>query len=235
VKLAAADAKRQLLEIASHVMEADPEDLICKDGKISVKGSPEKFITVAEAVQAGMSKLGNTTVLGKGSFNPDSEIPDPQTKYGSPSCTYQFGAHVAVVKVSEETGKVEILDYFAAHDAGRVLNPLTSEGQIEGGVVQGIGYALLEDMQLKEGKILNPNFTDFKVPLAPDLPPMKCLFVETEDPHGPFGGKGLGEATIVPTAPAIANAIFDAIGVRMKDLPMTPERIRKALKEKKRA
>jgi CO/xanthine dehydrogenase Mo-binding subunit len=232
VKLAAADAKRQLLEIASTLMEADVKDLICKDGKISMKRNPEKFVTVAEAVQAALFRLGKGEILGKGFFDPDSEVPDPKTKLGNTSCTYQFGAHVAVVKVHEDTGKVEILHYVAAHDAGRVLNPMTAEGQIEGGVAQGIGYALLEDMQLRNGKVLNPNFTDFKVPLAPDLPPVKCIFVETEDPKGPFGGKGLGEATIVSTAPAIANAIYDAIGVRFKDLPITPERIRKALRER---
>ena len=234
VRLAAADAKRQLIEIASQVLEESPTDLICEGGRIFVRGAPERYLTIAEVIQAGLFKLGNINVLGQGSFDPDSEVPDPKTKYGNISSAYEFGAHVAVVRVCEETGNVEILDFVAAHDVGRAINPMLVEGQIEGGVAQGIGYALLEDMQLKNGKVLNPNFTDFKVPLAPDLPPIRTIMVETYDPQGPLGGKGLGEATIVPTAPAIANAIFDATGVRIKDLPITSEKILKALKERLR-
>ena len=234
VRLAAADAKRQLIEIASQVLEESPTDLICEGGRIFVRGAPERYLTIAEVIQAGLFKLGNINVLGQGSFDPDSEVPDPKTKYGNISSAYEFGAHVAVVRVCEETGNVEILDFVAAHDVGRAINPMLVEGQIEGGVAQGIGYALLEDMQLKNGKVLNPNFTDFKVPLAPDLPPIRTIMVETHDPQGPFGGKGLGEATIVPTAPAIANAIFDAVGVRIRDLPITSEKILKALKERSR-
>lgn len=234
VRLAAADAKRQLIEIASQVLEESPTDLICEGGRIFVRGAPERYLTIAEVIQAGLFKLGNINVLGQGSFDPDSEVPDPKTKYGNISSAYEFGAHVAVVRVCEETGNVEILDFVAAHDVGRAINPMLVEGQIEGGVAQGIGYALLEDMQLKNGKVLNPNFTDFKVPLAPDLPPIRTIMVETRDPQGPFGGKGLGEATIVPTAPAIANAIFDAVGVRIRDLPITSEKILKALKERSR-
>ncbi len=231
VKLAAADAKRQLLEIASTVLEEDTRDLICRDGKIFVKGDPDRFLTVSETVQAGLFKYAKGDILGKGFFDPDSEVPDPETKYGNISPTYQFAAHAVVVRVSEETGNVEILDYVAAHDAGRIINPTIVEGQIEGGVAQGIGYALLEDMQTKTGKVLNPNFTDFKVPLAQDLPPIRVITMESEDPQGPFGAKGVGESTIVPAAPAIANAIFDAIGVRMRDLPFTSERVLQAIKE----
>ena len=232
VKLAAADAKRQLFDIASRLLEADPEDLLCKEGIIFVKGSPTKSLTVGEVVQASLFKLAKGDILGKGFFNPDSEVADPKSHYGNISPTYQFSAHAVVVRVYEETGKVEILDYVAAHDSGRIINPTIAEGQIEGGVAQGIGYALLEDMQIKMGKVLNPNFTDFKVPLAPDLPPIRTIMIETEDPQGPFGAKGLGESTIVPAAPAIANAIFDAIGVRMKNLPFTAEKILQALKSK---
>jgi len=230
VKLAAADAKQQLFDIASRLLEVHPEDLLCKEGIISVKGSPTRSLTVGAVVQAGLFKLAKGDILGKGFFNPDSEVADPESHYGNISPTYQFSAHAVVVRVHEETGKVEILDYVAAHDSGRIMNPTIAEGQIQGGVAQGIGYALLEDMQIRMGKVLNPNFTDFKVPLAPDLPPIRTIMIEAEDPQGPFGAKGLGESTIVPAAPAIANAIFDAIGVRMKNLPFTAEKILQAIK-----
>lgn len=232
VKLAAADAKRQLLDIAAQVLEANIEDLECREGKVSVKGTPEKRATIAEVMQAGLIKLGkigNINILGRGSFDPYSEVGDPKTKYGNFACTYQFGAHVAVVKVCEETGHVQILDYVAAHDVGRAINRLTLEGQIEGGVTQGLGFSLWEEMLFQDGKVVNPNFADFKIPLAVDVPPIKVIIVEPGDPMGPFGAKGIGQTCAVPVAPAIANAIFDAVGVRIRDLPITAEKILKAL------
>ncbi len=236
VKLAAADAKRQLFDIAAKVLEANQEDLLCKNGKVFVQGSLEKKLTIAEVMQAGLLKLGkfgNINILGRGSFDPDSEVWDPKSKYGNIASTYQFAAHVAVVKVCEETGHIQILDYAAAHDVGRAINMLTLEGQIEGGVTQGIGYALWENYLFKDGKLLNPNFTDFKIPLAPDLPPIKNIIVEPGDPVGPFGAKGVGQTPLVPAAPAIANAIFDAVGVRITDLPITSGKILQALRERK--
>jgi len=235
-KLAAADVKRQLFDIASQLLEANPIDLLCQDGKVSVRGTPEKSLTIAEVVQGGLLKLGkigNINILGRGSFDPYSEVGDPKTKYGNLACTYQFGAHVAVVKVCEETGHVQILNYVAAHDVGRAINMLTLEGQIEGGVTQAIGFTLWEEMLFQDGRVLNPNFTDFKLPLALDLPPIKVIVVEPGDPMGPFGAKGVGQTCSVPVAPAIANAIFDAVGIRITDLPITPERILKALREKR--
>ncbi len=236
-KLAAADAKRQLLDIASQVMNANPKDMICRDGRIYVKGSPEKPLTIGEVMQAGLMKLGkigNINILGRGSFDPYSEVGDPKTKYGNFACTYQFGAHAAVVRVCEETGHVEILDYVAAHDVGRAINGLTLEGQIQGGVAQGLGFTLWEELLFQNGKVLNPNFTDFKIPLALDLPPVKVIFVEPGDPMGPYGAKGVGQTCMVPVAPAIANAIFDAVGVRITDLPITQEKILNALREKQK-
>jgi CO/xanthine dehydrogenase Mo-binding subunit len=106
------------------------------------------------------------------------------------------------------------------------------EGQIEGGVAQGIGYALLEDMKLDQGRVVNPDFLDYRIPTSMDVPPIECVLVEPIDPYGPYGAKSIGETALVPTVPAIANAICDAIGVRMTDLPMTPDRIVKAYQRK---
>ena len=238
VKMAAMDAKRQLFDIASKVLEANPEDLLCKDGKVFLRGHSEKSLTIPEIIRAGytkLNKIGDFNILGKGSFDPPAEVGNWDTYLANISGTYQFGAHAAIVKVCENTGHVEILDYVAAHDVGRAINMLTLEGQIEGGVAQGIGFALWEDILFQDGKVLNPNFTDFKVPLALDLPHIKTIIVEPYDPIGPFGAKGVGQSCLVPAAPAIANAIFNAVGVRITDLPITSEKILKALSEKQTA
>jgi CO/xanthine dehydrogenase Mo-binding subunit len=136
------------------------------------------------------------------------------------------------VEVDPATGKVEVLKVAAAHDLGRVLNPLNCEQQIEGAVVTGVGTALMEELTLKDGRVLNPNFRDYRIPTAMDSPPVTSLFVEAPHQDGPFGAKGVGEPALAPTAPAIGNAVYDAIGVRIKDLPLTPEKILKALREK---
>jgi CO/xanthine dehydrogenase Mo-binding subunit len=137
------------------------------------------------------------------------------------------------VEVDPETGKVKILNYVAAHDVGRAINPLLLEGQVYGGITMGVGYALSEQLILHKGEVMNPNFRDYKMLTAKDRIPIKALVVETDDPAGPFGAKGIGEPGCVPTAPAIANAIYDAIGVRINDLPITPEKIVAALKQKR--
>lgn len=122
----------------------------------------------------------------------------------------------------------------AAHDCGRAINPLSLEGQIEGSVVQGMGYALTESLHLKEGRIENSSFSSYRIPTTLDIPAIKTILVETIDPEGPFGAKGVSEGTILPAAPAVANAIYDAVGVRIKDLPITPEKILAALSEKEK-
>jgi xanthine dehydrogenase molybdenum-binding subunit len=129
---------------------------------------------------------------------------------------------------------VKILDYIAAHDVGKAINPLLLEGQIYGGGLQGIGYALGEKMIYEKGELKNGNFLDYKMPTAKDIPPVQAVIIETDEKDGPFGAKGIGEPGLVPTAPAIANAIYDAVGVRIKDLPITPEKVLKALKEKEK-
>jgi CO/xanthine dehydrogenase Mo-binding subunit len=146
---------------------------------------------------------------------------------------YSFGVQVAEVKVDRETGKVDILKVLSVHDSGTIINPMLAEGQVEGGVGQGVGYALFEEITRKNGKVMNDNFANYRMPTIGDVPPISTTFIEVPDPYGPFGAKGLGEITQVPTAPAIANAIYDAVGVRVKELPITPEKVLQALKEKR--
>jgi xanthine dehydrogenase molybdenum-binding subunit len=170
-------------------------------------------------------------VIGEAFYDPPTEMQDKEFM-GNVSAAYAFGAHAVEVEVDQQTGRVKILDYVAAHDLGRAINPLAVEGQIDGGVTMGLGYALSEEMLVREGKILNPTFLDYRVPTACDSIRIKKILVETNDPAGPYGAKGIGEPCLIPVAAAVANAISNAIGVRIRSLPITPEKILSALKEK---
>lgn len=139
------------------------------------------------------------------------------------------------MEVDTETGEVRILRMAAAHDVGKVLNPQGLKGQICGALAQGIGYALYEELQSQEGRIKNPDFRDYKIARAQEMAfRIDLEFIETHDRFGPFGAKGVAEPGLVPTAPAIANAVYDAVGVRIRDLPITPEKILEALKSRKK-
>ncbi|MDO8671414.1 MAG: molybdopterin-dependent oxidoreductase, partial [Dehalococcoidia bacterium] len=233
VKLAAADVKKHLFEVAAEKLEANVDDLMARDRKIYVKGSPERFISVADVASAAVLRLGGGPVIGKATWDSDCVIPDPVTRYGNSSSAYPFAAHVAEVEVDPRTGKVKILNYIAAQDLGRAINPMSAEGQVEGAVSQGIGYALTEQLTIRDGRVTNANLEKYKVLAALDMPPIETILIETNDPKGPFGAKGLGEPSLIPVVPAIANAIYDAVGVRITDLPITPMKIRKALAEKR--
>jgi CO/xanthine dehydrogenase Mo-binding subunit len=143
----------------------------------------------------------------------------------TPSCA----AQVAEVEVDPETGQVTLLRYCAAQDVGRAINPLTVHGQVQGAVAQGIGMALSEGLIFRDGRVANAGFLDYKIPSALDLPPIETVLVEAPAQDGPFGAKGVGEPPIVPVPAAIANAIFNAIGVRVTSLPITPEKLRRAI------
>ena len=231
---AADGLKQQLLENAADMLEANPNDLEMKDKKIFVKGSPDKAVAYAEIGAASFYKK-KKPLVAHGYYNgPEDVSPefDPATYRGYPAPTMVFGTHLAEVEVDPATGKVEVLNFTAAHDLGRAINPLLVEGQIEGGAVQGIGWSLMEDLQFENGEIVNPNFHDYKMLTIKDIPKFSPLLIETIDPNGPFGAKGIGECAMVATAPAIINAIYDAVGVRIKELPATSEKIFKGLKDK---
>jgi xanthine dehydrogenase molybdenum-binding subunit len=147
------------------------------------------------------------------------------------SANYTFGTQGVEVEVDRETGEVRILGLVFLIDVGRVINPQTLRGQMYGGIAQGLGYALYEQVHTEQGRITNPGFTDYKLPTAVEMGfPIELEFIETDDPSGPFGAKGVGEPALVPTAPAIANAIQDAVGVRIRSLPITPEKVLAALR-----
>jgi len=220
VLAAARDARSQVFTIAAEMLEASPQDMELRNGKVMVKGVPEKYVTFQQ-IAANSMRFGAPyePVYGRGRS---------ANRVSSP----MFAAHLAKVAVDPETGEVRILDYVAAQDVGRAINPAEVAGQIHGGVVQGIGWALFEGMTYDEqGQLLTSTLMDYALPHSLDVPTITPLLVEVPSELGPFGAKGVGEPPVVPVAAAIANAIRDAVGVQMTQLPMTPERVFASLTE----
>lgn len=229
---AARDAKRQILDHAANQLECSADDLDLTSGEIYVRAHPDRKIALSEVTRAAFFSAAGNPILGVGSFTPPNVVVPAPNKYGNVSTGYSFAAHVAEVEVDTETGFVKILRFIAGHDVGKVINELAVEGQVEGGVTQGIGYALMEDIMMGDGSVVNPNFYDYRIPTMQDVPDIESFFVESTEPTGPYGAKGVGEPAIVPTAAAVANAIYNAIGVRISSLPITPEKVMIGLSEK---
>jgi 4-hydroxybenzoyl-CoA reductase alpha subunit len=221
---AANTVKAELFKIVSAELEANPDDLTARDGKIYVKGSPQRFLSFKNALNLYQKRNNGAPLVAQGSYN----SPDPL------SPTYSFGAYICEVEVSLKTGEVRIKKFTVAHDCGQPLNPLSVEGQIEGCIGMGIGYAISEQLIFEGGQTLNPSFLDYGIPTADQMPEIKISHVITDDPHGPFGAKETGEGSLDPAAPAIVNAVYHATGVRIKDLPITAEKILKGLKGRSR-
>jgi len=233
VKTAAAQARKEIIEVAAGMLEANAADLVLRDDTVYVRGARNTGIAFSEAAAHAVYTRGGSPIMAKGTFIPDSEGADA-TFFGNISGTYAFGAQSCRVRVDRRTGEVEVLEFYAAHDVGRALNPMACHGQVEGSIAQGIGYGLMEQAVYKDGVMLNPGFLNYGVPTALDVPPVRSTLIETIDPAGPFGAKGVAEPAMTPTAACIANAIFDAVGVRIKDLPITPEKVWKGLKAQER-
>jgi CO/xanthine dehydrogenase Mo-binding subunit len=229
VRAAAKKAKDEILKLAAARLEVSLEDLRIGNGRISVVGSEEKGISVHELIRGSVCTPGWEPIVSRATYDPPSVMAD-ETRYGNVAGAYTFTAQVAEVEVDPETGRIEVLQLVAADDIGRALNPLTAEGQVEGAVIQGMGLALFERMIYDGGEVVNGNFADYPLPKAEGSPRVETVLVETDDPYGPFGGKGGSETPIDPTAASIANAVYDATGVRMTSLPITAEKLQKALK-----
>jgi len=229
VALACRDARAKLdKELADH-WDVDVDSIEAFDGEIWSKGSNLKM-SMEEAVD--ICKKRGVVPVGSGSFTAHGTGLDPVDGSGSPWQAYVFGTQVAEVEVDTVTGEVQVLGIWASHDVGCAINPRGVEGQIEGGVVQGLGQALMEDYQLENGHTKTHGFAKYILPTSLDIPQINTVIVEDPDPKSPLGAKGIGEPALVPTAPAIMNAIYDAIGVRMTSLPATPEKILAALAAK---
>ena len=232
VRLAARDAKRQLFTLAAEMLRVSSEKLEMKDQKLLVSRAPEKVVSIAEAASYGRYSPSGAEVIGKGVYNANTEDLDSETLHGNFSSAYSFVAQVAEVEVDPETGRVKLLDFTNAVDLGKAINPMSAEGVSQGGVAEEIGAALMEEIMYDEGTVMNPNFIDYKVPTALDMPSIKAFLVETNDPNGPYGAKACGMTSNMPATAAIANAIYNAVGVRIKDLPITPMKVLKALENK---
>jgi len=231
-RLASLKAREMLFKGAAQILECDPADLDARDGKIFVKSSPDRQTTHHDAYMKIYDKQGSEAVYTASSYDSPSEMPDPVTGYGNWSAAYAFGAKMAEVEVDTETGAVDVLRIISTNDAGVVVNPAGAQGQLEGGALMGVGYALMEDFQVENGQPVNPNWLDYKLPTTQDMPELETVLIETENPSGPYGAKGLGEMAQLGTSAAIANAVYDAVGVRITNLPITPEKVLKGLSEK---
>lgn len=229
VTLACREAKSKLFDEIADVWEVDVSDLRAFDGELWAENT-NKRISMKDAVD--ICKKRGVVPVGSGSFTAHGTGLDPVDGSGSPWQAYVFGTQVAEVEVDTVTGEVQVLGIWAAHDVGRAINPRGIEGQIEGGVVQGLGQALMEDYQTKDGHPVTHGFAKYILPTSLDIPQINCVIVEDHDPLSPLGAKGIGEPALVPTAPAVMNAIYDAIGVRIQHLPATPERVLEALAQK---
>ncbi len=214
--------KQQLLEAAAQTLEANTSDLVLSDGRIAVKGSPDRGLSFAQAVQASHKISGGRPVIAQGQFMPDAkETP-----------CFSFGTSGAEVDVDTETGQVSVRRVTTAHDCGVAINPMAVEGQIEGSIHLALGFAVSEEIVMEGGQTLNPNLLDYKIPTPLEMPPVDVLWLNVPDPAGPMGAKEAGEGTVGPHAPAIANAIRSATGIQMTSLPITPEKMLKAMEER---
>jgi 4-hydroxybenzoyl-CoA reductase subunit alpha len=235
-KLAAEDVRRQLAEVVATKLEMRAEGVQFKDGWVYAKGHPEFKASFAQVVGMAQVSTAKGVILGKATYYPDNVVwPDRNHFYfGNFAGSYSFSAQVAEVEVDKETGQVRLVKATLGDDCGFPLNPMAADGQVEGSVYMGHGETLFEQVLMENGKILNPSFTDYKMPTALDSPNMETIHIITDDPGGPFGAKEVGEGFIISGHAAIANAIHDATGVWITDLPITPQKIVKALEEKER-
>ena len=206
------------------------------DGELFLQDFDEPWLRVelGKLVRAAHFRDGGGQMFTVEAFyDPSSELPDWERGIGNMSACYTFGTQAVEVEVDTETGEVRIVKMVAMLDVGKVINPQILRGQTIGALAQGVGYALYEEVLTEGGRILNPNFTDYKIPTAVEMAfPIEIGFVETDEPTGPYGVKGIGEPGLTPTAPAIGNAIADAVGVRVHDLPITPEKLLAAIQAK---
>ncbi len=226
---AARDAKKQLLRLAAKDLGEDPSNLEIRNGEIFSLSNPRNRVDYAKLLRRSHFNREGTMIMSSSFFDPPTEMSDPETFIGNISMTYGFGTQAVLVEVDNETGKIDVLKVIAVHDAGRILNPNGAEGQIQGGIVMSLSYAMVEQLILEEGMVMNPSFADYKILTSMEIPDIKVSFVGEPDPSGPFGAKGLGEHGCIPTAAALSNAVYDAIGIRLFELPLTSDKVLQAV------
>ncbi|MBC8385013.1 MAG: molybdopterin-dependent oxidoreductase, partial [Candidatus Cloacimonetes bacterium] len=242
VRNAALDARKQIFELVARTKYLPKDTLYLENEKVKCKTQPNFELTlenfVINGIQAEDSTFKGGPILGRGIFMPEytSANSDPETSQGGhPNVHYTVGAAALSLEIDQETGKMHVKKAVEALDVGKAINPDLIKGQIVGGLVQGLATVLYEDMRYDEkGKLLNPNFTDYKIPTAKDIPDeIVPIIIEVPQPDGPFGARGVGEHTMIPAAPMIANAVNDALGIRIKTMPITAEKVAMAVLKKK--
>jgi CO/xanthine dehydrogenase Mo-binding subunit len=231
VALACRQARAMLVDVIAEHWGVEAELIRTAAGEIFAEGTNHRM-PMSEAVD--VCKKRGVVPVGSASFGTDTTGLDPVDGSGRPWQAYVFGAQVAEVEVDTITGEVQVLGIWAAHDVGRAVNPRGVEGQIEGGIVQALGQGLMEDYRIQYGHTTTPNLAKYILPTALDVPQVTSVILEDPDPIGPLGVKGIGEPAMIPTIPAVMNAIYDAVGVRILSLPATPERVLEAIKQKQR-
>lgn len=225
---AAREARDKLIALAAEKLEAAPADLEAVDGCVRLKGVPDHKLTYAELARMHIFRKGGEGLQVRTTWDAPTEQPDPRY-FGNVAPAHSFAVQAVEVEVDTETGQVRVVDTFVSDDCGRALNPMAIHGQTAGAVVQAIGWTLYEELQYEGGRLMNGNFADYTMPLARSVPDIRTGIVESNDPTGPLGAKGASETAIVPGAAAIANAVYDAIGVRITALPITPQKVLAAL------
>jgi CO/xanthine dehydrogenase Mo-binding subunit len=224
------EVRRQVLDVAGDMLEAAPEDLELADGHVQVVGAPESRVPLAAVAATATFSVGPIAASGRFIAPP---IPfDAGCMVGALFTTFtaaSYHVHLAEVEVDPETGKVTILRYVVAQDVGRAINPQMIEGQIHGAVAQGVGYALFEELRVEDGAVLDDSFETYRLPTVFDVPPIEISLLEIPCEYGPYGAKGAAEPPIVPAAAVIASAVADAIGQPVRQLPVTPFDILRAL------
>ena len=229
VALASREARSKLVAVMAQVWDVEADTIRTGNGECWAQGTNHR-ISMGEAVDT--CKKRGVVPVGSASFGTDTTGLDPVDGSGKPWQAYVFGCQVAEVEVDTVTGEVQVLGIWAAHDVGRAVNPKGVEGQIEGGIVQALGQGLMEDYRLKDGYTSTSGFAKYILPTSLDVPQVTSIIVEDPDPIGPLGVKGIGEPTMIPTIPAIMNAIYDAVGIRITALPATPEKVLMAIRAK---
>jgi xanthine dehydrogenase molybdenum-binding subunit len=228
--MAMRDIKSQLAPEAARKLGCGEEELVWRDGLVSSGSDPEKSIPLDRLVRSLHYRPDGKMVVGKGFYDPPNEF-QAKDMTGNVSSTYAFAAHACRVRVDPETGRVTVLKFVAAHDVGRVINRHGLDGQIEGAIAQGLGFVLSEQVRLDRGRMQNTSFLDYKLLMPRDMPrDIEIHYIETDDPEGPYGAKGVSEAGLIPIPAAVANAVADAIGVRIHDMPLTPENVLASIK-----
>jgi CO/xanthine dehydrogenase Mo-binding subunit len=231
VLAAAREVRRHLVDQAAELLEAAAADVELTDGRAFVRGAPGRAVSFAAIVKAASASGRPMQALEKYDA-PFAPTIDPTTGQGKPFNDYTFGTQAVEVEVDTETGRTRVTRLAACYDVGRAINPQSVEGQIEGGAVQGLGHAMLEEVVLDEGISKNPHLLDYKIPTTLDAPPIQIVLLESGSGLGPFGAKGIGEPAMTPTPAALMIAVSRATGARMTELPLTAERVLQAVRSR---